>query len=160
MPLDVRVPIEPDNPSIVRAEEKCIKCGMCKNVCTQDIGVHGTYTLEQTGGEAVCIHCGQCANVCPPSSITERYEYPEIRDAVKNPDQIVIISTSPSVRAALGEEFGRDAREVVEGKKLPCLDQVRGNVFPGADPQSLYRQESDRHAGADDQDLFCKENGT
>ena len=78
MPLDVRVPIEPDNPSIVRAEEKCIKCGMCKNVCTQDIGVHGTYTLEQTGGEAVCIHCGQCANVCPPSSITERYEYPEI----------------------------------------------------------------------------------
>ena len=54
MPLDVRVPIEPDNPSIVRAEEKCIKCGMCKNVCTQDIGVHGTYTLERTGGEAVC----------------------------------------------------------------------------------------------------------
>ena len=54
MPLDVRVPIEPDNPSIVRAEEKCIKCCMCKNVCTQDIGVHGTYTLERTGGEAVC----------------------------------------------------------------------------------------------------------
>ena len=43
LPLDVRVPIEPDNPSIVRDEDKCIKCGMCKNVCTQDIGVHGTY---------------------------------------------------------------------------------------------------------------------
>ena len=54
LPLDVRVPIEPDNPSIVRDEDKCIKCGMCKNVCTQDIGVHGTYTLERTGGEAVC----------------------------------------------------------------------------------------------------------
>ena len=124
MPLDVRVPIEPDNPSIVRAEEKCIKCGMCKNVCTQDIGVHGTYTLEQTGGEAVCIHCGQCANVCPPSSITERYEYPEIRDAVKNPDQIVIISTSPSVRAALGEEFGMDAGEFVEGKMVALLRKL------------------------------------
>ena len=37
LPLDVRVPIEPDNPSIIRDEDKCIKCGMCKNVCTQDI---------------------------------------------------------------------------------------------------------------------------
>ena len=127
MPLDVRVPIEPDNPSIVRAEKKCIKCCMCKNVCTQDIGVHGTYTLEQTGGEAVCIHCGQCANVCPPSSITERYEYPEIRDAVKNPDQIVIISTSPSVRAALGEEFGMDAGEFVEGKMVALLRKLGVN---------------------------------
>ena len=45
MSLDVRVPIEADNPSIVRNEEKCIKCGMCKNVCTQNIGVHGTYTF-------------------------------------------------------------------------------------------------------------------
>ena len=121
LPLDVRVPIEPDNPSIVRDEDKCIKCGMCKNVCTQDIGVHGTYTLEQTGGEAVCIHCGQCANVCPPGSITERYEYPEIREAVKNPDQIVIVSTSPSVRAALGEEFGMDDGTFVEGKMVALL---------------------------------------
>ena len=127
LPLDVRVPIEPDNPSIVRDEDKCIKCGMCKNVCTQDIGVHGTYTLEQTGGEAVCIHCGQCANVCPPSSITERYEYPEIRDAVKNPDQIVIISTSPSVRVALGEEFGMDAGEFVEGKMVALLRKLGVN---------------------------------
>ena len=30
MSLDVRVPIEADNPSIVRNEEKCIQCGMCK----------------------------------------------------------------------------------------------------------------------------------
>lgn len=106
MSLDVRVPIEADNPSIVRNEEKCIQCGMCKNVCTQDIGVHGTYTLEQTDGEAVCIHCGQCANVCPVNSITEKYEYQDIEAAVKDPDKIVIVSTSPSVRAALGEEFG------------------------------------------------------
>lgn len=124
LPLDVRVPIEPDNPSIVRDEDKCIKCGMCKNVCMQDIGVHGTYTLEQTGGEAVCIHCGQCANVCPPDSITERYEYPDIREAVKNPDQIVIVSTSPSVRAALGEEFGMADGEFVEGKMVALLRKL------------------------------------
>lgn len=121
MPMDVRVPIEADNPSIVRDEDKCIKCGMCKNVCTQDIGIHGTYTLEQTKGVAVCINCGQCANVCPPSSITERYEYPDIQAAVKDPEKIVIVSTSPSVRAALGEEFGMEDGAFVEGKMVALL---------------------------------------
>ena len=127
MSLDVRVPIEADNPSIVRNEEKCIKCGMCKNVCTQNIGVHGTYTFEQTGGEAVCIHCGQCANVCPADSITERYEYGDIRNAVKNPDKIVIVSTSPSVRVALGEEFGMPAGAFVEGKMVALLRKLGVN---------------------------------
>ena len=127
MSLDVRVPIEADNPSIVRNEEKCIQCGMCKNVCTQDIGVHGTYTLEQTDGEAVCIHCGQCANVCPVNSITEKYEYQDIEAAVKDPDKIVIVSTSPSVRAALGEEFGMKDGTFVEGKMVALLRKLGVN---------------------------------
>ena len=121
LPLSVRVPIERDNPSIIRNEALCIKCGMCKEVCTQQIGVHGTYTLEETGGKAICIHCGQCANVCPPASITEVYEYPAVRAAVKDPDKVVIVSTSPSVRAALGEEFGMPKGEFVQGKMVALL---------------------------------------
>ena len=127
MSLDVRVPIEADNPSIVRNEEKCIQCGMCKNVCTRDIGVHGTYTLEQTDGEAVCIHCGQCANVCPVNSITEKYEYKDIEAAVKDPEKIVIVSTSPSVRASLGEEFGMQDGTFVEGKMVALLRKLGVN---------------------------------
>ncbi len=127
MSLDVRVPIETDNPSIVRNEEKCIQCGMCKNVCTQDIGVHDTYTFEQTDGEAVCIHCGQCANVCPVNSITEKYEYKDIEAAVKDPDKIVIVSTSPSVRAALGEAFGMQDGTFVEGKMVALLRKLGVN---------------------------------
>ena len=57
LPMNVRVPIEKDNPSICRDEALCIKCGQCRDVCTDYIGVHGTYTLEQTGGTAVCINC-------------------------------------------------------------------------------------------------------
>ena len=121
LPLSVRVPIEEDNPSICRNEALCIKCGMCKEVCTQQIGVHGTYTLEETGGKAICIHCGQCANVCPPTSITEVYEYPAVRSAVKDPDKVVIVSTSPSVRAALGEEFGMPKGSFVQGKMVALL---------------------------------------
>ena len=75
MDLNIRVAIEPDNPSIIREENLCIKCGMCKTVCEKKIAVHGTYSLEQTGDNAICIHCGQCANVCPAGSIHERYEY-------------------------------------------------------------------------------------
>ena len=121
LPLSVRVPIEPSNPSICRKEDLCIKCGMCKEVCTNAIGVHGTYTLEETGGEAICIHCGQCANVCPPASITEVYEYPAVREAINDPDKIVIVSTSPSVRVALGEEFGMPKGAFIEGKMVALL---------------------------------------
>ncbi|MFW5645943.1 MAG: rubrerythrin [Acetivibrio ethanolgignens] len=124
MSLDVRVPIEEGNPSIIRKEDKCIKCGMCREVCTQKIGVHGTYTFDQTGGKAVCIQCGQCANVCPPNSITERYEYGAVREAVKNPDKIVIVSTSPSVRVAIGEEFGMSAGSFVEGRMISLLRKL------------------------------------
>ena len=121
LPLSVRVPIEPDNPSIQRDEEKCIKCGMCKEVCTQKMSVHGSYTLEQTGGKAVCIYCGQCANVCPVDSITERYEYQQVKEQIADPDKVVIVSTSPSVRVALGEEFGLQPGTFVEGKMVALL---------------------------------------
>ena len=124
LPLNVRVPMDEDNVAIVRHEDKCIKCGMCKTVCEEYIGVHGTYTLEETGGKGICIHCGQCTQVCPVDSLTERYEYQDIREAVADPDKIVIVSTSPSVRVGLGEEFGMPAGAFVEGKMVALLRKL------------------------------------
>ena len=124
LPLDARVPIDEDNVAIVRHEEKCIKCGMCKTVCEEYIGVHGTYTLEETGGKGICIHCGQCTQVCPVDSLTERYEYQDIREAIADPEKIVIVSTSPSVRVGLGEEFGMPAGSFVEGKMIALLRKL------------------------------------
>ncbi len=121
LPLSVRVPIEADNPSIVRWEDKCIRCGMCKEACTNLMGVHGTYTLEETGGKAICIYCGQCANVCPVDSITERDESPQVREAIADPNKVVVVSTSPAVRASLGEEFGMEPGAFVEGKMVALL---------------------------------------
>ncbi|MDD4851060.1 MAG: [FeFe] hydrogenase, group A, partial [Gemmiger sp.] len=121
LPLSIRVPIEADNPAIVRDEAKCIRCGQCKEVCTQDIGVHGTYTLAATGGTAICIHCGQCANVCPPASITERFSYQAVQAAIDDPEKIVVFTTSPAVRAALGEEFGLPAGAFVQGQMVSLL---------------------------------------
>ena len=124
LPLSVRVPIELDNPSIMRDEEKCIKCGMCKNVCTEKIGVHGTYSFEDTGNKAICINCGQCANVCPTGSITEKYEYQNVRKAIKEKRGTVIVSTSPSVRVAIGEEFGLPPGTFTQGKMVALLKKL------------------------------------
>lgn len=125
--MDVRVPIEQDNPSICREESLCIKCGQCKNICENYIGVHGTYSLEDTRDTAVCINCGQCANVCPVSSITEKYEYQDVKAAIADPDKIVIVSTSPSVRIALGEEFGYAKGSFVAGKMVSLLRSLGVN---------------------------------
>ena len=121
LPLSVRVPIEEENPSILRREEKCIRCGMCKEVCANAMGVHGTYTLEETGGKAICIYCGQCANVCPVDSITERDECAPVQKAIADPGKVVVVSTSPAVRASLGEEFGMEPGAFVEGKMVALL---------------------------------------
>ena len=108
----------------MRDEALCIKCGMCKNICTDYIGVHGTYSLENTGDKAVCINCGQCASVCPVSSITEKYEYEDVKAAIADPDKIVIFSTSPSVRVALGEEFDMPDGSFVHGKTVALLKKL------------------------------------
>lgn len=121
---DIRVAIEPDNPSIQRLEFKCIKCGACKTVCANEIGVYGTYDLAKTGDVPVCINCGQCANVCPVDSITEKVDAYHVLGRINDPEKIVIVNTSPAVRAALGEEFGMEDGCFVEGKMVSLLRKL------------------------------------
>lgn len=121
---EIRVPIEPGNPSIMRRESLCIRCGKCRDVCRDKIGVLGYYNLAHTGDVPICIHCGQCANVCPVDSIVETPETEAVKRAVADPDRIVIVSTSPSVRIALGEEFGLPDGSFVEGKMVALLKKL------------------------------------
>ncbi|RDC49671.1 iron hydrogenase [Acinetobacter sp. RIT592] len=124
---NIRVAIEKDNPSISRDEEKCIKCGMCKDICTDYIGVNRHYSLKNTNDTAVCINCGQCANVCPTSSITEVLDYKKVRSEIQNEDKIVIFTTSPAVRVSLGEEFNMLDGSFVEGKMVSLLRKLGAN---------------------------------
>lgn len=122
--MEIRIPIEPDNPSIRRDEALCIKCGQCRRTCEEEIGVGKLYSLQKTNDKAICIHCGQCANVCPVNSITEVYEYDKVKDAVLDPDKVVIFNTSPSVRVGLGEEFGMAAGSFVESGVVAALRKL------------------------------------
>jgi len=119
--VKIRIPIEQDNVAIMRHEELCTKCGACRQVCEKEVAVGRMYDLQSAGDTPICVHCGQCANVCPQNSITERYEYKEIQEAIKDPDKIVIFNTSPSVRVALGEEFEMAPGTFVEKKVVAAL---------------------------------------
>lgn len=115
------VAVEPDNPAIVRDFDKCVQCGHCLAACQEEIGVARMYDLEKTGFTAICVHCGQCAAVCPEGALTVRTEYDKVKEAVKDPKKVVIVSTSPAVRVALGEPFGKKPGEYVEGRMVAAL---------------------------------------
>ncbi|MEE8886558.1 MAG: [FeFe] hydrogenase, group A [Eubacteriales bacterium] len=125
---EIRVPIEKGNPAICRNEELCIKCGSCRDACRDQISVLTYYDLARTGDVPICIHCGQCANVCPAGSITETSEKEAVRAAIQDPDKIVIVSTSPSVRVSLGEGFGQAAGTFSEGKMVALLRALGADI--------------------------------
>ena len=85
---DIRVPIEPNNLSITRIEQKCIKCGICKGICKGSLSVYGYYDLKNTSDEAICIGCGQCSISCPTNAIIERYDYLKVKEEWKIPDEL------------------------------------------------------------------------
>ncbi len=119
-----RVPINKDNPSIKRDLEKCIDCGICKNICSLKTGIK--YKSGQTINNE-CINCGACLLNCPMTAITPQYSYKKVLEELDNTDKIVIVSTSPSVRVSLGEAFGMEAGSFVEGKMITALKTLGFN---------------------------------
>ena len=118
---DIRIPIDRNNPAIMRIEELCNECGHCRIMCENTSTVGRMYDLESTGDVPICVHCGQCSTVCPTNAIRERYDYVEIRKAITDPNKVVIFHTAPSIRAGLGEEFGNRPGTFVEGKMVSAI---------------------------------------
>ncbi|MBU0536402.1 MAG: (2Fe-2S)-binding protein, partial [Nanoarchaeota archaeon] len=106
--------------SVVRNNNLCINCGRCVQVCAD---VQATWAIdfagrghqehvtpygEHTLHEVACIKCGQCIAACPVGAISEREHLSEVEKALKDKKKHVIVQTAPSIRAALGEEFGME----------------------------------------------------
>lgn len=121
--IELVVPIDKDNVSIERNEEKCIKCGYCKKTCENEVTVARMYELGKTG-KPICINCGQCANMCPNESIKEKMDYEEVKKIVKDKSKKIIVSIAPAVRVALGEEFEIKKGTNVEGKIVSALKKL------------------------------------
>lgn len=112
-----RVPLDPNNISVMRHDDACILCGQCLEVCKNTQTVYDYYELP-VKDEFICIHCGQCSLWCPSGAITERRHIDEVKAALADPDKIVIIQTAPATRVGLGEEFGLPDGSWVESQQI------------------------------------------
>ena len=118
-----RVPIDPNNPSIVRDDRKCILCGQCAEACERIQSVEGFYELP-IKDDITCVNCGQCALWCPTGAISERDDIDRVLTVIKDEKLHVIVQTAPATRIAIGEEFGMPAGSIVEGKMVAALKKL------------------------------------
>lgn len=109
-----KVKIDENNPSFVRINEKCIDCGQCLNTCQK----------QNCLVPDDCISCGQCILTCPMGALVPRYNYKEVLANVHDEEKIVVISVSPAVRVAIGDEFGFDAGTFLEKQLVGILKQI------------------------------------
>ena len=129
-------PMDTNNPSLVRDQDKCILCGRCIRACSERQGVHvysfidrGFKTkvaaaFDQDLNEAPCTYCGQCASVCPTAAIVEKDDTGAVWAAISDPKKHVIVQTAPAVRVALGEALGMGPGSVVTGKMVAALHRL------------------------------------
>lgn len=121
---------------IIRDNNKCILCKRCVNVC-KNIQTTNVISTNERGfkskigspfdmslSETPCINCGQCINVCPTGALREKSSIDRVWEHLNDDDKHVIIQTAPSVRTALGEEFGMEMGTRVTGKMVNALKKM------------------------------------
>ncbi|MCI6859105.1 MAG: [FeFe] hydrogenase, group A [Eubacterium sp.] len=114
------IPVDTCNPAIVKDEALCSECGHCFSICEEEIGVGARYSFHN-GEEYKCIGCGQCSAVCPEKAITGRPHYNIVKELVKDPEKIVVFSTSPSVRVGFADGFGKEPGTFAQDEMVGAL---------------------------------------
>ena len=129
---------EKDESSVcfVRDNNKCILCRRCVAVCekVQSVSVIGANNrgfdtsigcaFESDIKNHTCVGCGQCVVNCPTGALTEKEEIDNVLAALADPSKHVVVGTAPSVRVALGEEFGYPIGTDTEGKMVAALRRM------------------------------------
>lgn len=118
---------------LIRDGSRCIQCLRCVNVCekVQSMGVWsltGTgkhARVEVTGGKSIrdinCALCGQCITHCPVGALTARDDTQRVREAIADPDRIVVVQVAPAVRSAWGDAVGLAPEQATEKRMVAAI---------------------------------------
>lgn len=122
--------------SVERDMDKCVMCRRCETMCSkiQSVGALSAVNrgfdavvspaFEQDLAESSCVNCGQCVQVCPVGALTLVDNISDVMQAIADPTKTVVVHTAPSVRVALGEEFGMEPGNIVTGKMAAALRRM------------------------------------
>ncbi|MBL8033844.1 MAG: iron hydrogenase small subunit [Leptospiraceae bacterium] len=122
--------------SLVLDFDKCIKCGRCVHVCQDLQNVNalsflgrGMQTRMAPAGdialaESPCVMCGQCSAHCPTGAIVEADETAHVWDLLRGKDNFTVVQIAPSVRVAIGEEFGYEPGTNLTGQLYAALRRL------------------------------------
>jgi NADH-quinone oxidoreductase subunit G/NADP-reducing hydrogenase subunit HndD len=134
-----KVPIEMDNPALVRNPNRCIKCGRCIDVCAS---VQSEFILDRMGrghdmqitpafashlDQTLCVYCGQCANVCPVGAIMEKDDTSIVWEKLHDEFVTVLVQVAPAVRVSIGEEMNMHVGDITTGKLVSALKTLGFN---------------------------------
>jgi NADH-quinone oxidoreductase subunit G len=129
-------PLDDTNDAIVFDRNKCINCGRCVEVC-QNVQNVNAIEYQGRGGKTVigpaalvsladspCVRCGQCAAHCPVGAIYEAHSTRKVWDRLADKDIVPVVQIAPSVRVALGEEFGLEPGVLTTKKIYAALRRI------------------------------------
>ena len=130
-----RARFDQSSPSIVRDMSKCILCGRCEEVCSQNQGIM-VMAKENRGFDTVvvppygkkladtcCVNCGQCAQVCPVGAISIKDNTDEVYGQIRA-GKYMVVQIAPSVRITLAESLGYAPGTVTTGKIIHALRKI------------------------------------
>ncbi|MBO5412740.1 MAG: iron hydrogenase small subunit [Clostridia bacterium] len=132
----VKPHIDDLSPSIVRDASKCVLCKRCvatckniQNISAIDVAGRGfesriAPTGDKSLNEVNCTFCGQCIAACPVGALKEKDDTQKVWRKIRDKETFVVVQVAPSVRVALGEEFGMPIGTNVKGKMVTALRKL------------------------------------
>lgn len=133
--IDKNFAIDDSSCSVVRDQNKCIKCGRCIAACNEKQRT-GILTFANRAENYImttyfnkdlkdtrCISCGQCTKVCPVGAIHEKESFDEFWEAIDNPNKHVVVQIAPAVRVTVGKEFNIECDDI-SPKMVTVLKQL------------------------------------